>query len=111
MQKNGYTFATVYNSKCVSVFLHQTILYPPAPLFSTALHTAYAPSFSLANYWPMYVPLYSGVHYIYKLPCPLLSFRNSKYETKDSKAIHDIKSSNILSEMFRYHTENQQSRK
>ena len=25
MQKNGYTFATVYNSKCVSVFLHQTI--------------------------------------------------------------------------------------
>ena len=26
MQKNGYTFATVYNSKCVSVFLHQTIL-------------------------------------------------------------------------------------
>ena len=27
MQKNGYTFATVYNSKCVSVFLHQTIEY------------------------------------------------------------------------------------
>ena len=26
MQKNGYTFATVYNSKCVSVFLHQTIV-------------------------------------------------------------------------------------
>ena len=26
MQKNGYTFATVY-SKCVSVFLHQTILW------------------------------------------------------------------------------------
>ena len=25
MQKNGYTFATVYSSKCVSVFLHQTI--------------------------------------------------------------------------------------
>ena len=25
MQKNRYTFATVYNSKCVSVFLHQTI--------------------------------------------------------------------------------------
>ena len=24
MQKNGYTFATVYSSKCVSVFLHQT---------------------------------------------------------------------------------------
>ena len=26
MQKNGYTFTTVYNSKCVSVFLHQTII-------------------------------------------------------------------------------------
>ena len=25
MQKNGYTFVTVYSSKCVSVFLHQTI--------------------------------------------------------------------------------------
>ena len=25
MQKTGYTFTTVYNSKCVSVFLHQTI--------------------------------------------------------------------------------------
>ena len=23
--KNGYTFATVYSNKCVSVFLHQTI--------------------------------------------------------------------------------------
>ena len=26
MQKNGYTFVTVYSSKCVSVFLHQTIV-------------------------------------------------------------------------------------
>ena len=26
MQKNGYTFAIVHSSKCVSVFLHQTIL-------------------------------------------------------------------------------------
>ena len=25
MQKNGYTFATVYSSKCVSGFLHQTL--------------------------------------------------------------------------------------
>ena len=25
MQKNGYTFAIVYSSKCVSVFLHQTL--------------------------------------------------------------------------------------
>ena len=25
MQKKGYTFATVYSSKCVSVFLHQTL--------------------------------------------------------------------------------------
>ena len=25
MQKNGYTFATIYSSKCVSVFLHQTL--------------------------------------------------------------------------------------
>ena len=23
--KNGYTFATVYSNKCVSVFLHQTL--------------------------------------------------------------------------------------
>ena len=28
MQKNGYTFATVYSNKCVSVFLHQTIVDP-----------------------------------------------------------------------------------
>ena len=27
MQKNGYTFATVYSNKCVSVFLHQTISF------------------------------------------------------------------------------------
>ena len=26
MQKNGYTFAIVYSSTCVSVFLHQTLL-------------------------------------------------------------------------------------
>ena len=25
MQKNGYTLATVYSNKCVSVFLHQTL--------------------------------------------------------------------------------------
>ena len=25
MQKNGYTFATVYSSKCVSIFLNQTL--------------------------------------------------------------------------------------
>ena len=25
IQKNGYTFATVYSSKCVTVFLNQTI--------------------------------------------------------------------------------------
>ena len=25
MQKNGYTFAIVYSSKCVSVFLHKTL--------------------------------------------------------------------------------------
>ena len=27
IQKNGYTFATVYCSKCVSVFLNQTLVY------------------------------------------------------------------------------------
>ena len=26
MQKNGYTFTIVYSSKCVSVFLHQTLV-------------------------------------------------------------------------------------
>ena len=26
IQKNGYTFATVYSNKCVSVFLHQTLV-------------------------------------------------------------------------------------
>ena len=26
MQKNGYTFAIVYSSKCVSVFLNQTLV-------------------------------------------------------------------------------------
>ena len=27
MQKNGYTFTTVYSSKCVTVFLNQTLVF------------------------------------------------------------------------------------
>ena len=40
MQKNGYTFATVYNSKCVSGFLHQTIGLEIPTIWSFAWKTA-----------------------------------------------------------------------
>ena len=44
MQKNGYTFAIVYSSKCVSVFLHQTLV---SHIFSKNRYNSFFISFSV----------------------------------------------------------------
>ena len=48
IQKNGYTFASVYSTKCVTVFLKQTLITPISQLCPKSMQGNPLPS-SLPN--------------------------------------------------------------